>query len=93
MMTHTAKSPQSFTLDAATAQELTALAQQWQLSEAEALRQAIQCAREATPDPEVAELSPAEKQQALDKLRASLAAQGVDFDAWVKDARAIRHGY
>ena len=93
MMVSTAKSPQSFTLDATTAQELAALAQQWQLSEGEALRQAIRLAGREPTAPEVAELSPAEKQQALDKLRASLAAQGVDFDAWVKDARAIRHGY
>lgn len=93
MMVRTAKSLKSFTLDAETAQELAALAQQWQMSEGEALRRAIRCAREAANEPEVAELSPSEKLQALAALRASLAAQGADFDAWAKDARAIRRGY
>ena len=93
MMTRTAKSPKSITLDAATAHELAVLAQQWQLSEADALRRAIRLAYCEPTAPEVAELSPPEKEQALAELRASLAAQGVDFDAWVKDARAIRRGY
>ena len=93
MMVRTTKSPHSFTLDADTAQELAALAQQWQLSEGEALRRAIRCAHEAATEPEVVELSPAEKLQALAALRASLAAQGVDFDAWAREARAIRRGY
>ena len=92
-MVRTAKSPHSFTLDAETAQELAALARQWQLSEGEALRRAIRCAREAATEPEAAALSPTEKLQALAALRAALAAQGVDFDAWAKDARAIRRGY
>ena len=93
MMVSTAKSPKSITLDAATAQELAALAQQWHLSEGEALRQAIRLASREPTAPAGTRLSPAEEQQAVDKLRASLAAQGVDFDAWVKDALAIRHGY
>ena len=93
MMVRTANPPKSFILDAETAQELAALAQQWQLSEGDALRRAIRCARAVATEPEVAELSPEEKLHALAALRASLAAQGVDFDAWTKDARAIRRGY
>lgn len=93
MIVRTTKPTNSFTLDAETAQTLTALAQQWQLSEEDALRRVIQRAcREATA-PEIEELSPAEQRQALTELRASLAAQGVDFDAWARAAQAIRRGH
>lgn len=93
MIVGTAKSTNSFTLDAETALALAALAQQWQLSEEDALRRVIQRACRAATAPEIAELSPAERLQALAELRASLAAQGVDFDAWAREAQAIRRGH
>ena len=93
MIVRTTKPTNSFTLDAETAQALTALAQQWQLSEGEALRRVIRRACRETTAPEIAELSPAERLQALAELRASLAAQGVDFDAWAREAQAIRRGH
>ena len=86
MVVRTTKSTDSFTLDAETAATLAALTQCWQTTPADALRRAIlMAAREPA-------LPPAERLQALRELRASLSAQGVDFDAWAREAQAMREG-
>ena len=93
MVVHTAKSTHSFTLDAETAQILVALAQQWQLSEDDALRRAIRRASHESAAPETSASSPAERLQALAELRSSLAEQGTDFIAWEREACEIRQGH
>ena len=90
MVVHTAKSTHSFTLDAETAPALAALAQQWQLSEGDALRRAIRRASHESAAPKFSAASPAERLQALAELRSSLAEQGIDFDAWEREVREIR---
>lgn len=93
MVVHTAKSTHSFTLDAETAPALAALAQQWQLSEGDALRRAIWSTCHESTAPETSASSPAERRQALAELRSSLAEQGTDFNAWEREAREIRQGH
>lgn len=78
----------TYTLDDETAGALAKLAQHWKLTESEALRRALlQVASGYGPI-----LSPEERLAALDQLQKSLAEQGVDFDAWAREAYAIRHG-
>ena len=90
MDAHTAKS--TYSLDAVTAGALAALARRWQISEADALRRAIRqtAARERVYPPEK-ERTQAQKADALRELQESLAARGVDFDAWLRETEAIRH--
>ena len=78
----------TYTLDDETTRALAKLAQHWNLTESEALRRALlQVASAYGPI-----LSPQERLDALERLRASLAERGVDFDAWAREAYAIRHG-
>ena len=93
MVVPTAKSTHSFTLDAETASALAALAQQWQLSEGDALRRAIWRASNESTAPETSASSPADRLQALAELRSSLAGQGTDFIAWDQEAQEIRQGH
>ena len=92
MIVRTTKSTDSFTLDAETAATLAALAQRWQTTPADALRRAILMAAREPALPQADTFTPAERLQALRELRASLAAQGVDFDAWTREAEATREG-
>ena len=78
----------TYTLDDQSARALATLAQHWNTTESEALRRALlQAASRYGPI-----LSPEERLAALDRLQKSLAERGVDFDAWARDAWAIRHG-
>ena len=78
----------TYTLDEETAGALAKLAHHWNLTESEALRRALlQVASGYGPI-----LSPEERLAALDRLRDSLVERGVDFDAWAREAYAIRHG-
>lgn len=78
----------TYTLDDETARALAKLAHHWNLTESEALRRALlQVASGYGPI-----LSPQERLDALERLRASLVERGVDFDAWAHEAYAIRHG-
>lgn len=78
----------TYTLDDETARALAKLARHWNLTESEALRRALlQLASGYGPI-----LSPQERLEALQRLRASLAEHGVDFDAWEREAYALRHG-
>ena len=90
MDAHTAKS--TYLLDAETADALAALARRWQISEADALRRAVRqtAARERVHQP-AKERTPPQRAAALRELQESLAARGVDFDAWMPEAEAIRH--
>ena len=79
-------------LDAETAAALMALAQRWQTTPVDALRRSIlEAAREPVP-PRADAFTLAERVRALHELRASLSAQGVDFDAWAREAQAMREG-
>ena len=89
MVVRTTKSTE---LDAETAATLAALAQRWQTTPADALRRAILTAAREPALPQADTFTPAERLQALRELRASLAAQGVDFDAWAREAQAMREG-
>ena len=78
----------TYTLDDESARALATLAQHWNVTESEALRRALlQVASSYGPI-----LSPEERLAALNRLQKSLAERGVDFDAWAREARAIRHG-
>ena len=78
----------TYTLDDESARALAKLAQHWKMTESDALRRALlQVASGYGPV-----LSPEERLAALDRLRASLAERGVDFDAWAREAWEIRHG-
>lgn len=78
----------TYTLDDASADALATLAQHWNMTESEALLRALlQAASRCGPT-----LSPEERLAALDRLQKSLAERGVDFDAWAREAWAIRHG-
>ncbi|MDE2788536.1 MAG: hypothetical protein OXL37_18025 [Chloroflexota bacterium] len=78
----------TYTLDDESARALATLAQRWNVAEPEALRRALlQAASQYDPIP-----SPGERLAALDLLQKSLAERGVDFDAWAREAWAIRHG-
>lgn len=78
----------TYTLDEETARALATLAQRWNVAGTEALRRALmQAASQYDPIP-----SPEERLAALDRLQKSLAERGVDFDAWAREAWAIRHG-
>ena len=78
----------TYTLDDETALALATLAQRWNVAEPEALRRALlQAASRYGPI-----LSPEERLAALDRLQKSLAERGVDFDAWAREAQAIRYG-
>ena len=78
----------TYTLDDESARALATLAQHWNTTESEALRRAVLKAASGYGPI----LSPEERLAALDRLRASLAERGVDFDAWAREARAIRYG-
>ena len=90
MDAHTAKS--TYSLDSETADALAALARRWQISEADALCRAVRqtAVRERVHQPEK-ERTPAQRAAVLRELQESLAARGVDFDAWLREAEAIRH--
>ena len=78
----------TYSLDDELAQALAKLAAHWKVPESEALRRAVlQVASGYRPV-----LSREERLAVLDQLRDSLAARGVDFDAWAREAYAIRHG-
>lgn len=78
----------TYTLDDESTHALATLARHWNVTESEALRRALlQAASGYGPV-----LSPEERLAALDRLQKSLAERGVDFDAWAREARAIRHG-
>ncbi len=78
----------TYLLDEESARALATLAHHWNMTESEALRRALlQAASGYGPV-----LSPEERLAALDRLRASLAERGVDFDAWAREAWEIRHG-
>lgn len=78
----------TYSLDEESAAALAKLAHYWKLTESEALRRALlQVAAGYGPI-----LSPEERLAALDRLQKSLAERGVDFDAWAREAYAIRHG-
>ena len=79
-------------MDAETAVVLKVLAQRWRTTPAGALRLAIlMAAREPVP-PRSDPFSLAERLRACHDLYAAMAAQGADFDAWVRKAQAIRRG-
>ena len=78
----------TYTLDEESARALATLVQRWNVAGPEALRRALmQAAAQYDPIP-----SPEERLAALDRLQKSLAERGVDFDAWAREAWAIRHG-
>ena len=78
----------TYTLDDESARALAKLAHHWKVTESEALRRALlHVASGYGPV-----LSPEERLAALHRLQKSLAERGVDFDAWAREARAIRHG-
>ena len=79
-------------LDAETAVVLAALAQRWQTTPADALRRAILKAEGEPVPPRADVFSRAERVRVLLELRSALVAQGVDFDAWAREAQAIRQG-
>ena len=84
----TTKTKITYSLDDELAQALAKLAAHWKVPESEALRRAVlQVASGYRPV-----LSREERLAALDQLRDSLAARGVDFDAWAREAYALRHG-
>ncbi|MEO6872549.1 MAG: hypothetical protein ABI233_10065 [Chthoniobacterales bacterium] len=74
----------SYSLDESTVATLNQLAQQWQVSQQEALQRAVQQAVELGKTP-----TPEERIAALHALQKSLAERNVDFDEW---QRTIRDG-
>ncbi len=84
MATMTVKS--TYSLDVGTVRTLEGLARRWNVSKSEALRRAIRGEAERQPSPMDARL------QALRALQESVAARGVDLDAWEQQAAGIRRG-
>ena len=82
MATMTIKS--TYSLDVGTVRTLEELARRWNVSKSEALRRAIRGEAERQPSPVDARL------QALRALQKSVAARGVDLDAWEREAAEIR---
>ena len=82
MATMTIKS--TYSLDVGTVRTLEELARRWNVSKSEALRRAIRGEAERQPSRVDARL------QALRALQKSVAARGVDLDAWEREAAEIR---
>ena len=74
----------TYSLDVETVRTLESLARSWNVPKTEVLRRAIRAAAH--------EESPRARQklEALDRWQAALKAQGVDFEAWEREARAER---
>ena len=75
----------TYSLDVETVRTLESLARRWNVSKTEVVRRAI---RAAAGDENQSVKS---KLEALDRWQTSLKAQGVDFAAWEREARAERH--
>ena len=74
----------TYSLDVETVRTLESLARRWNVSKSEVLRRAIRAAA-GDENQRVKK-----KLEALDHWQASLEAQGVDFTAWEREARAER---
>ena len=75
----------TYSLDHNTLKKLRQLARSWQVSKTEVVRRAISAAAERERP------IPWEKQMAaLDALRKSMRARGVDFEKWQRDLRKLR---
>ncbi len=74
----------TYSLDVETVRTLEMLARRWNVSKSEVLRRAIRSAAGEKSQ------RVREKLEALDRWQAAVKAQGIDVEAWAREARAER---